>query len=183
MEFFYDDDELERANFYRLFSSLFIRDPADQTLIEIEDIFGLKFHDTANEIRADFTHLFSEPAGHLPPYESLYNYPLWDKPRLWGKATEEVQRFYQLSGIVIDEETDLIPDHISAELLFMSYLIDNGYIEHQKRFLQNHLFAWIPLYCDEVKRQAQTSFYKQIASLLREFIVIECEEFGIIRGQ
>jgi TorA maturation chaperone TorD len=183
VEFLFDDDEIERANFYRLFSSLFIQEPADQTLTEIEEIFGLKFHDTSNEIRSDFLYLFSESEGHLLPFESLYNYPLWDKPRLWGKAAEEVQRFYQATGIVIDEETDLIPDHISAELLFMSYLIDNGYLDHQNSFLQNHLFVWIPLYCDEVQRRARTSFYKQIASLLREFIVIECEEFGIIRGQ
>ncbi len=180
---FIDDDDLERVNFYRLFSSLFLQEPGEKTLIEIEDVFGFKFHDTANEIRTDFTYLFSKPAGHLPPYESLYNYPIWEKPRIWGKATGEVQRFYQLTGIVIDEETELIPDHISAELLFMSYLIEKGFTEHQKSFLQNHLFIWIPVYCDEIKRYARTSFYKQIVSLLREFIIIECEEFGIIKGQ
>lgn len=180
---FYNEEELERARLYKLFSSIFMKEPPDEILIQIKDIFGIKINDTPYGIRLDFTHLFSEPAGHLPPYESLYNYPLWDMSRLWGKATEEVQKFYQSAGLVIDEEIDLVPDHLSVELLFMSYLIEHGFIEKQKGFLERHLLAWVPEYCDEIRKHARTTFYKEVAALLKEFILIDCEEFGIEKGR
>lgn len=175
-------EELERAKLYKLFSSLFMERPTDEILIQIKDIFGIKFDDTLYEIGMDFTHFFSEPSGHLLPYESLYNYPLGEISRFWGKATEEVQKFYKSAGLMIDEEIDLIPDHLSVELLFMSYLIEQGLIEYQKGFIEKHLFVWVPAYCDEVQKLAKTTFYKEVAVLLREFILIDCEEFGIEKG-
>lgn len=178
MEFYYDND-LETINLYRLFASLFMQEPAGETLLQFVDIFGIEFPDTSDEIRTDFVYLFSVSEGRFPPYESLYNYPLWDKPRLWGKATDEVKRFYESTGLTLDEEMDLVPDHLSAELLFMSYLIENGFGEHQKNFIEKHLAVWIPEYCDEIKRFARTTFYQQMSALLREFILDECEEFGI----
>lgn len=175
----FNDDALDRSNFYKLFSPLFLREPDGETLIRIKDIFEIKFGDSSEEIRTDFAYLFSDAAGRIPPYESLYNYPLSDKPQLWGDVTKEVQALYEATGIALDEELDLIPDHLSLELLFMSYLIESRLIEQQKIFLENHLLAWVPDYCDEVKRVARTSFYGRVAELLTEFILDECEEFGI----
>ena len=160
-----------------------MQEPTNEILIKIADIFGIPGDGSLFEIRMDFRNLFSEPAGHLLPCESLYNYPLWDVSRLWGKATEEIQKCYRSAGLMIDEEIDLIPDHLSIELLFMSHLIENRFTEHQKSFLKEHLRVWVPEYCDEIQEHAQTTFYKEIAALLKEFISIECEEFGIEGGQ
>jgi TorA maturation chaperone TorD len=176
---FLDDAALDRSNFYKLFSPLFLREPDEETLFRIKDLFEIKFGDSSEEIRTDFSYLFSDAGGRLPPYESLYNYPLSDKPRPRGTVTGEVQTLYEASGITLDEEIELIPDHLSAELLFMSYLIENRLTEQQKFFLENHLLAWVPDYCDEVKRIARTSFYARVADLLTDFILDECEEFGI----
>lgn len=176
---FPDDDARERSDFYKLFAPLFLREPDEQTLTRIKDIFEIKYGDSSNEIRMDFFYLFSDTGGRLPPYESLYNYPMSDKPRLWGRATEEVQALYESAGLVIDEEVEFIPDHLFAELLFMSYLIENHLMEQQKFFLEDHLLAWVLDYCDEIKRIARTSFYKRVAELLNDFILDECEEFGI----
>lgn len=178
---FYSGEDVERAKLYKLFSSLFVQEPSDEMLVEIKNIFGMRFNDTLYEIKIDFAHLFSETSGRLLPYESLYNYPLGDKPRLWGKATEEVQKFFRSAGLTIDEEIDIIPDHLSAELLFMSYLVESGLIERQKRFLGEHLLVWIPEYCFEIQRHAQTTFYKEVATLLKELIVSDGEEFQIKR--
>ena len=156
-----------------------MQEPADETLIQVTDIFEIKFRDSSNEIKMDFSYLFSETGGRLPPYESLYNYPLWDKPRLWGIAAEELRGLYQSAGIVSEEEFTLIADHLSVELFFMGYLIENDLIEQQKIFLEKHLLSWVPDYCDEIKRVSRTFFYKQIADLLREYILDECEAFGI----
>jgi TorA maturation chaperone TorD len=76
---------------------------------------------------------------------------------------------------MIDEEISIIPDHISAELLFMSYLIENGLTEHRIKFLREHLFRWVPEYCDEIQRHANSAFYKEVANILKEFILSDYE--------
>lgn len=177
-----DNDSLDRSNFYKLFSPLFLREPDEETLFNIKDLFEIKFGDSSEEIRADFSYLFS-PEGRIPPYESLYNYPLSDRPRLWGPAAEEVQAFYEGVGITLEEDLELNPDHLSLELLFMSHLIENRFIDQQKIFLEQHLLTWVPDYCDEIKRIARTSFYIRVAELLTEFILDEGEEFGIEADQ
>jgi TorA maturation chaperone TorD len=173
---FYDNvEDIERAELYRLFAGLFINEPSDEIVIQLKDIFQMKFADSPQEIRMDFARIFLGPDGRLIPCESLYNYPLGDRPRLWGKAAEEVQASYISAGVVMDEETGLIPDHISAEMLFMSYLIENGISELQKKFLEDHLVKWIPEYCSELQKYAGTGFYKEIANILKEFILSEHE--------
>jgi len=175
----YGEGDLERAKLYKLFSALFMQEPTDEMALQIKNMFKMTFDDTTYEIRMDFARLFSITAGHLPPHESLYNYPLADKPRLWGKATEEVQNFYESVGLMIYEEMDLIPDHLSAELFFMNYLIEQGLIDYQMSFFEKHLLSWVPEYCVEIKKHAQTTFYKEVAELLKEFILSDSEEFGI----
>ena len=79
-------------------------------------------------------------------------------------------------GLTIDEEISLIPDHISAELFFMSYLIENRFLKEQKYFMEKHLLQWIPAYCEELNKQASTTFFKEVSMLLKEFIITDYEE-------
>ncbi|NTU42488.1 MAG: hypothetical protein HGA78_05455 [Nitrospirales bacterium] len=90
--------------------------------------------------------------------------------------TEEVQEFYRSVGLAMDDEVNLIPDHVSVELLFMSWLIENGLAEQEEAFMEDHLLKWLPLYCDEVRELARTGFYKDIADLLKELILTDYEE-------
>lgn len=173
---FYDDaEDIERAELYKLFAGLFMSAPSDELVIHAKEVLQLKSDESPQQIRMDFENIFLRHDLHIAPYESLYNYPLGDRPRLWGKAAEEVQTFYITTGIVMDEEINLMPDHISAEMLFMSYLIENGILELQKKFLEEHLVKWIPEYCNELQRHASTFFYKEIANILKEFILSEHE--------
>ncbi|MCL5976913.1 MAG: molecular chaperone TorD family protein [Nitrospirae bacterium] len=183
MPFYYNVEDIERAELYRLFAGLFIDEPSDEMLMQLKEVFQMKFADSPQEIRIDFAHIFLSPGGHLLPYESFYNYPLGEKPGLWGKATEEVQLFYSSAGIMMDEDISLIPDHISAEMLFMSYLIENGISELQKKFLEEHLVKWIPEYCNEFQKYAGTVFYKEVANILKEFILSEVEAFETGGGE
>lgn len=176
MAFYDDEGDIERAELYRFFANLFIKEPSDETVANAKEIFQLKSIELPQQIRIDFLNLFSGPTANLMPYESFYNYPLGDKPRLWGKAAEEVQAFYLSTGLVLDEATGFIPDHISAELFFMAYLVENGILYFQKVFLAEHLVKWIPLFCDELHKYADTIFYKEIADTLKEFISSEAEE-------
>jgi TorA maturation chaperone TorD len=179
MDNFYSDDDHDLVKLYRLFASLFADEPDEKTLIEAEEMFATKFSNTSDEIRADFTYLFSDREGLLPPCESLYNHPIWDKPKFGGPVADELQKFYHSAGLVMDEEMDIPPDHLSAELLFMSYLIEDDLIELQEGFLEEHLAVWVPDFCEEIKRYARTTFYSRISDFLRELIRDECKDFGI----
>ncbi len=165
--------DAERAELYRLFSALFMKEPSEEILTQAREIFGMKFEDSAEEIGIDFAGIFLRPDLHPAPYESLYNIPPGDEPGLAGKATRDVQSFYESTGLALGEGTDLFPDHLSVELLFMSYLAENRYVEKQRRFLEEHLLRWVPEYCNEIEKHATTTFYKEIANLLREFIISE----------
>jgi TorA maturation chaperone TorD len=177
VELLKSDEDIERAELYRFFAGLFMQEPSDETIMQAKDMFQLEFDDTFQEIRIEYNHLFSIPNGHLIPCESLYNYPVGEKQKLWGAAAERVEAFYSSAGLMIDVETNLMPDHISAEFLFMSYLIDNRLNRLQSRFLKEHIGVWVPGYCDMLKDHASTGFYKEIADVLKEFVLFEIEGF------
>lgn len=178
MDFYDDYEDIERAEIYRLFASIFMYAPDEEAANKLREMFNMAFTDSLIEIAMDFANMFSSRDRHLMPYESLHNYPLGDTPRLWGRAASEVGAFYSSVAIAMDEETNLAPDHISAELLFMSYIIDNRFRIHQKRFLEEHLLIWVPEYCDEIYKHASTNFYKEIANILKEFILSDYEFLG-----
>lgn len=169
-----DSEEIERADLYRLFATLFSQEPSDELINQFREMFQMSSTEPPQLIRMEFLNLFSSP--YLSPHESLYNHPPHELPRLWGKATEEVEAFYNSVGLTIYEEINLIPDHISAELFFMSYIIENRFIKEQKAFMEKHILPWIPDYCDELNKQATTVFFKEVAILLKEFILSDYEE-------
>ena len=175
MTFYDGEEDIERAEIYRLFAGIFMKEPSEELMLQLKEMFLMKFEDSPEEIRMDFVNIFLSPDNRLIPCESLYNYSLGDRPRLWGRAAAEVQEFYGAAGLVMGEEMSLMPDHISMEMLFMSYLIENGLSELQWKFLDEHLVKWIPEYCDEVRRHAGTVFYKEVANVLKEFILSEHE--------
>jgi TorA maturation chaperone TorD len=171
----YDNQEAERAEIYRLFSALFLKEPSPATIEEFREMFRIKSNESPEEIQRDFADVFLRTDLHPSPYESLYNFSPGDKPGIGGKAARDVQAFYEATGLTLDEEMNLMPDHLSVELLFMSYLIDNARSGEQKDFMEQHLLPWVPAFCDEIKRHASTVFYKEAADLLKEFISSEHE--------
>jgi anaerobic sulfite reductase subunit A len=171
-----EDEDAERAELYRLFSDLFMREPTEETLLRAKELFQMKLAASPDELQRDFARIFLSQDLHPSPYESLYNFSVGEKPRLWGKATEEVNAFYEASGLFLDEETNPVPDHLALELLFMNYLIQNGLVEQQGMFLKEHLF-WVPEYCDEVQKHAATPFYREVAKILKEFMLSEQERY------
>jgi len=151
-------------------------EPAEDTLLQAKELFQMNSDTQPDEIRKDFSRLFLSPDLHPSPYESLYNFSMGEKPGLWGKATKEVNAFYEAAGLTLDEETSPVPDHLALELLFMHYLIQNGLAEKQEMFLKEHLL-WVNEYCDEVQKHAATPFYKEVAKILREFMLSEQERY------
>ncbi len=142
-----------------------------RTIPGISDVESLKI---------DYSKLFVGPYGLLaPPYGSMY---LEDTSRVMGNSTMDVRSKYEEEGL--DVSLKEAPDHIAIELEFMYFLIfkeieairnsDSGnttsYLEKQKVFLETHLGIWVSEFADNVKVNAQTEFYKNLALLTKSFI-------------
>ncbi|MGB9710337.1 MAG: TorD/DmsD family molecular chaperone [Thermodesulfovibrio sp.] len=164
-------EDQERAETYRLFAYLFMHIPQIEHIEEFEEFAEIKINDTYEEICNDYIALFVEAA--VANYEGYYLEELY-KDNPVNFEFKDVQHFYWNAGVAIDEEIDLPADHISMELLFMSYLIEQNLKDLQIEFLKR-LCEWIPLFCDALYEKAKTEFYKEVATSLKEFVLSECE--------
>lgn len=173
---FFDEEDQERAELYRLFAAVFLEEPDEEFLVNLKEVFGMEFEEPEHEIRADFRRLFNGTAPLLRPYESLFNYHFGEQPRTSGTTAHTVREHYKAAGLLIDEDAGLAPDHLSVELLFISYLIEHGRIEEQKNFLSEHLLQWVPAFTADLEKQAGTTFFREISGLLRELITSDGEK-------
>jgi TorA maturation chaperone TorD len=168
---FFQDDSADRSEAYRLLADLFSGPPEDDDLEVIKKDLELKSMDTSQEILDEFNSLLRYPGGKLPPLEGLF--------AVAGGVDSEgsVSEFYAKAGLTIGEEFEAPPDHLSLELLFISYLVETNDLDLMKNFLDDHIVNWVPYYCEELKRQARTVFYGEIADITRNFLQDEYDSF------
>jgi TorA maturation chaperone TorD len=150
----------ERANTYKLLSALYLREPEDRGMA------------------LEFTRLFIGPGKYIPPYESVHREGV-----LFGKVSSEVKRIIETSGLKYRSEFTGLPDHIGVEFEFMARLLqakgnasgdERKRIEKlEKKFIQEHLTTWVPLFCDKVIEDAKLDFFKEVANRTKEFILKE----------
>lgn len=155
----------ERAESYRILANLFFEPPDAGTLEGLREDLDLQSRESEHELLEDFDNLFVFPGGKLPPLESLY--------AEGEDAAGSVADFYLRAGLTFEEEYHLVPDHISLEFLFMSYLIDTGNGGLQEKFLDEHIVNWVPYYCGKIVDLARTLFYREIAEIMRDFVESE----------
>lgn len=183
------DKACKRAASYKFLSECYYL-PDDELIQRIVDIaqtdrFFIKLEDCIppaielDSLRIDFTKLFVGPFKlFAPPYGSFY----LENNRIMGDSTVNVRKLYE------DEELDIVikdaPDHIAMELEFMYYLVAKQtqatneenlqaiqlYQQKQKAFLNFHLARWLPEFAENVQKNAQTEFYKELAQLTWMFV-------------
>jgi len=139
-------------------------------------------HEGIDELAIDHARLFVGPFALLaPPFGSVY---LESERRLMGDSTLAVDECYREVGLEVAAGFNGTPDHIAAELEFMHFLVikeldalDGGNLDRaqhfrrkQGSFLERHLAAWAPMFSRSVEAQAQTEFYKDLATATRMFI-------------
>jgi TorA maturation chaperone TorD len=140
------------------------------------------------ELDKEYTRLFitAYPKAVAPPYSSVY----LDKERLvWGQSTAGAAKSYEAAGLGISKDFHDIPDHIAAELEFVSYLIleqqrHNGteadktqeMASIERKFLKEHLCKWAPLFLGRVGEYSRVAFYSTIARLAQKFIDYESKQ-------
>lgn len=135
-----------------------------------------------NELKVDYSLLFLGPFKTLAaPYGSIYLEP---GRQVMGKSTADVASRYEDAGVEVSNEFKDAPDHISAELEFMYFLIYQElaaleefgregaivYLEKQRAFLTDHLAIWLPMFAQAVEENATTDFYKNVAKATLDFV-------------
>lgn len=126
-------------------------------------------------LKVDFSKLFVGPYTLLAaPYGSVY---LDSERKMMGDSTLDVKNRYREAGLDTAKNFKGAPDHITAELEFMHYLIFKeieafansdietaiGFIQKQKFFLEDHLLAWVPVFAQNITKHAENSFYSNLA--------------------
>lgn len=165
------DDNQERSDAYKILADLFSKPPENEHLAAIKEDLELKSSETVDEIRSDFQSILLYPGGKLPPVASVFS--LWPKENSVMPVTD----LYAQAGLAIGEDFVTVPDHISLEFLFMSYLVNTKNLDLQNRFIGEHLMSWVPPYCEALKKEAGTLFYKEIAGITFDFLESEYENF------
>jgi putative dimethyl sulfoxide reductase chaperone len=147
---------------------------------------GEAFADEALEnLHVDYARLFLGPPHAVArPYGSVW---LSDEGTLMQDSTMAVLELYRQGGFEIDEDFRELPDHVAAELEFLYLLI---FRENQarrtgrrddwtvtaalrRRFLDEHLGAWIGPFAAAIDSAATTGFYRELARLTDRFVRME----------
>jgi len=125
---------------------------------------------------------------HLIPYESFYKR---DDQMIDSGGNNKVIDFYNEYGFraeLVDARA-ISPDHIGIELEFMYKLIDaqlqaekdndkqsiNDLLSIQQDFMTKHPHSWAAMYLINMKNEAATPFYHDVATLALEFILSDYE--------
>ncbi len=136
-------------------------------------------------LNVDFTNLFLL---HLIPYESFY---LREDQMMETGGDNPVQQLFNDYDfrVELDKARVLSADHIGVELEFMFKLaeaemkaLEEGDTEAAAEiakleydFLKEHLVEWAPMYLINVKNEAGTAFYFDLADVTLEFILSDFE--------
>ncbi len=157
--------------------------------IELEyDFLNMPEEKLIEDLAVEYARLFIGPGPHISPHESVHHSrDDGDWGQLWGADTVSVKKFIESGGLEYKSEYTGLPDHISVELEFMQEVTmreaqawkekdDDGAVyclKMEKKFIDEHLAKWAPVFCDRVITESRMNFYKAIARLTKDFILHE----------
>jgi len=177
-----------------------IKDPRFQRIlsdlgIDFKNEFFHKLEEELLEdLAVEYARLFLGPGKHISPHEAIHHkQDDADWGQLWGKSTVEVKKFVESTGLSYTDEYKGLPDHISVELEFMQQLTRREEeackeddmdgvmycLKIEKKFIEDHIYRWVPIFCEKVIKEAELPFYRELAALTRSFIKFEMEELKI----
>lgn len=173
-----------RQNLQELHSQLNTRpharpDATESLLDELQAIFASApdLERYAHELDIEYTRIFhgiKDGSILAPPYESVHR-----ESRLIGETTKGVVEAYAAAGYENIYAAAGPQDHLGVELRFLSLLCfdelqswtarDIPAVQkiwtRQSDFLDRHVLAWVPKYCDALERESNTRYYQIIAQL------------------
>lgn len=143
--------------------------------------------DRLQTLLVDYTRLFLGPMKALAsPYGAS-----WLPATMVGDDVLPplILDLYGEGGFEVDAELAELPDHVAIELEFLYLLSFNqrqadlhgnfadfkSIANLRKRFLDEHLSAWISPFTNAVKNSAETAFYRVLAELTEGVIRLEAD--------
>jgi TorA maturation chaperone TorD len=148
---------------------------------ELKEAVGKIDTDSEREIEDlvwEYTRLFIGPYKlPCPPWESVYTS---SKKLMMQEAAGQVQEIYGECGFVINS-ADVMPDHIGAELNFLSILFNKMnaeidkkdiYLKIARTFWEEHTMKWMPQFTRDMEEAADSLFYKTLAQTTRKLTEI-----------
>lgn len=137
---------------------------------------------TLDYMQSEYSRIF----GHSISTECPYYETEYGKAHIFqqSQSLADVAGFYRAFGLERSETSKERIDHISTELEFMYFLIfKENYAAHhnkkeesaicidaQKKFIKDHLGAWVPLFVKLMGDKAGEGFYSGIAELTGLFL-------------
>ncbi len=195
----------ERSNLYGFLAAVyrgeptpeFLRHLRDPSFLQVlaaagvvldQDLLNLPAEELVSELALEYTRLFLGPGKHVSPHASVH-LPAGGGS-LYGAPTAAAKRFIESTGARYRPDYHGLPDHISVELEFMQQVVlteaeawDSQDPEQAKRclsiekeFIDIHLAGWVPVFREKVCRQAELSFYCQMAKMTEKFLRTERDE-------
>ena len=196
------EQQIARINLYALISRLAMSEVDEGLLKSIEEDENiLSFFPTyatwkkrkqydrkaliEQYLNVDFTNLFLL---HLIPYESFYTR---EDQMMETGGDNPVQALFNDFDfrVELDKARVMCADHVGVELEFMYKLCDSelkaleseddeaaaeiAKIEYE--FMKEHILEWVPMFLINVKNEAGTAFYFDLADLALEFIMSDFE--------
>jgi TorA maturation chaperone TorD len=138
--------------------------------------------DDHETLLVDYTRLFIGPVGTLaPPYGSSW------LGRDGGSPVLPVLALYDEGGFAVADDFLDLPDHAAAELEFLYLAIFRTaqataatdpdararWETLERRFLAEHIGAWIGPFARAIRDGAQTAFYRGLADAVERFVAAE----------
>jgi TorA maturation chaperone TorD len=128
-------------------------------------------------LQVEHTHLFINAVPHVPapPYASAY----FGQGLLMHEPAQAALKAYRLAGLEMAEDFNDLPDHLAAELEFLSWIEERA-IEAEERgesdgaqnwkdqeeaFLFQQLKPWLPEFSKRVEEAARIPFYPELVKL------------------
>ena len=145
--------------------------------------------EAAEQVEEEYTHLIRvKPVA--PPYESFYLDP---QGQARGLIASQLEAEYTAAGLALSPSLQDMPDHITVELEFMSFLCA-GEVEaretaneannvqariRQRAFLNEHLVRWFPQFARLVTDDAPDSLYSVIVAAAYAFLRYDLAYLGL----
>lgn len=139
-----------------------------------------EFEDLLSDLKNEYDRLFSDVSGKgVSLVESFYK--AWtqdphcslpfasERGLLMGDSALHLSAIYQQCGLEVADEMRGRPDHLVAELEFLSYLYRWASDREIKRFIEDHL-DWIPLLKENLNQVHPHPFYESAIEVLDIFI-------------
>jgi TorA maturation chaperone TorD len=138
--------------------------------------------DDIERLLVDYSRLFlGAPHARARPYGSVW---LAGDDSVMSDSTLAVVALYHEGGFDIDDGFRELPDHVAAELEFLYLLLfrENearrdgrpgeaaASVALRRRFLREHLGAWIGPFTAAMRAGAESPFYRELALLTDRFV-------------